>query len=136
MGFLTAGSHIWPGYCKLYIDEKNCPLPGWFASSTACSSWSDVGERVCGDTDARTVGYVAVASALNDVTQRVLDVLVAGEVECMGGPRSHHGDVEAPQRSEDPLRLDDPFQGFIHALVLCIGVRLQTLHPCLWNKII
>lgn len=81
--------------------------------------------------DVRTVGYVAVASALNDVTQRMLHTLIAGKVECMCRPSSHHSDVEAPQGSEDSLRLDDPFEGFINTLVLGVGVRLQALHPCL-----
>lgn len=74
---------------------------------------------------------MAVASVLNDVAQRALGSLIAGEVERMSGSRSQHGDVEAPQWSEDPLCPDDPFQSLIHTLVLCVRVRLQALHPCL-----
>lgn len=83
------------------------------------------------DAEARTVGQVAVASAADDVTQGALDALVAGEVERVGGSGPHHGDVEAPQRPEDPFCLDDPLQGLVHALVLSVRLRLQALHPSL-----
>lgn len=53
----------------------------------------------------------------------------------MGWTRADHGDVEAPQRSEDPLCLDDPFQSLIYTPVLSIRLWLQALHPCL-KKII
>lgn len=74
---------------------------------------------------------MAVSSILNDITQGMFGPFIAGKVEGMGRPRPQHGDIKASQRSEDPLCLDDPLQSLVHSPVLCIRVRLQTLHPCL-----
>lgn len=41
-----------------------------------------------GELEARTVGYVAVPSILNDVAERSLGPFVAGEVESVGGSGS------------------------------------------------
>ena len=81
-----------------------------------------------------TVSQVAVALALEGVAQGVLGLLVAGEIESVGGAGSQHGDVQPPQRSEQPLRLDDPLQGLVDPAVLGLGVRLQALHPGLGER--
>ena len=76
-----------------------------------------------------TVSQVAVALALEGVTQGVLGLLVTGEVEGVGGAGTEHGDVQPPQWSEQPLSLDDPLQGLVDPTVLGLGIWLQALHP-------
>lgn len=76
-----------------------------------------------------TIGYVAVSSILNYFAECALDPFVAGKVESVGRASPQHGDVEAPQGSEETLCLDDPSQGLVYAAVLSLRVWPQTLHP-------
>lgn len=72
----------------------------------------------------RTVGDVAVAAALNHISEAAFDVLVAREVECVRRPRPQHCDVEAPEGPQDALSRHDLFQSSVHAAVLSLRVWL------------
>lgn len=71
---------------------------------------------------------MAIGSRVEGVAQHLLQFLVAGEVERVGGPRPRCRDVHPPHGPPDALGPRDARQGICHVTVASSRLRLQTLH--------
>lgn len=74
---------------------------------------------------------MAVGAWMNGVTERELDLLVAGEVEGVGRPRPHRQHIHASDRPPHALGPHDLSQGVHHVPVARSWLGVQALHTSL-----
>lgn len=81
-----------------------------------------------------TVGEVAVGSRVDGVAEGELDLLVAGEVERVGGAGAHRQHVDAPDGPPHALGPHDLPQRVHHVPVASARLRVEALHPGLRQR--
>lgn len=75
-----------------------------------------------------TIRQMTVGSWVDDITESLFQLLVAGKVECMGGPCPHCRDIQASHWPPDALSPHDAPQSVHYVAVTGSWIRLQTLH--------
>lgn len=75
-----------------------------------------------------TVRQMTIRSRVDDIAETLFQLLVAGEVECMGGPCPHRCDIQASDRPPDALGPHDAPQSVHYVAVAGGWIGLQALH--------
>lgn len=78
-----------------------------------------------------TISKMTVGTRMNGVTERELDLLVAGEVESVGRPRSHRQHIHTSDWPPHALSPHNLLQGVHHVPVTRSWLGVQALHASL-----
>lgn len=74
---------------------------------------------------------MAVGTGMDGVTQRELDLLIAGEIKCVGWPRPHRQHIDSSDWAPHTLGPNDLRQSVHHVPVVCSWLWVQALHTSL-----
>lgn len=72
---------------------------------------------------------------MDGVTQRELDLLIAGEIKCVGWPRPHCQHIYSSDWAPHTLSPNDLRQRVHHVPVVCPWLWVKALHTSLNTKV-